>query len=65
VGQALQHLHSNSIVHRDIKLDNILIIDHEQGVTAKLADFGFATTLRLDSPLLNSFKGTRRGYMAP
>jgi serine/threonine protein kinase len=66
VGQALQHLHSNSIVHRDIKLDNILIFDHEQGgLTAKLADFGFATILRSDQTTLNSYKGTRRGYMAP
>jgi serine/threonine protein kinase len=67
VGQALLHLHSNSIVHRDIKLDNILIFDHEEtgGVTAKLADFGFASLLRSDQLTLNSFKGTRRGYMAP
>jgi serine/threonine protein kinase len=67
VGQALQHLHSNSIVHRDIKLDNILIFDHEDntGLTAKLADFGFASMLRSDQTTLNSFKGTRRGYMAP
>ncbi len=50
VGQAVLHLHSNSIVHRDIKLDNILIFDHEEGeegeIIAKLADFGFATVLR-------------------
>lgn len=66
VGQALLHLHGNSIVHRDIKLDNILVFDHEgQGVTAKLADFGFAAVLRSDQTTLNSFKGTRRGYMAP
>lgn len=66
VGQALLHLHSNSIVHRDIKLDNILIFDHEKGgITAKLADFGFATSLRSDQNTLNSYKGTRRGYMAP
>jgi serine/threonine protein kinase len=59
------HLHSNSIVHRDIKLDNILIIDGEEGATAKLADFGFATILPQGQKHLSSFKGTRRGYMAP
>lgn len=64
MGQALSHLHGNSIVHRDIKLDNILIIQHDQGVTAKLADFGFATVLS-EGQRLSSFKGTRRGFMAP
>lgn len=59
------HLHSKSIVHRDIKLDNILIIDASEGVTAKLADFGFATQLVPGENHLASFKGTRRGYMAP
>lgn len=65
IAEGLQYLHSNSIVHRDIKLDNILITDHEKGVTAKIADFGFATQLENPDQLVGSYKGTRRGYMAP
>jgi serine/threonine protein kinase len=38
---ALEHIHSNGLVHRDIKLDNILIspLDHRQ---IRLIDFGLA-----------------------
>ena len=38
---ALQHAHSEGIVHRDFKLENILIVGDD---TVKLADWGFAMT---------------------
>lgn len=30
-----------------------------------MADFGFATRLQEDQQMIGSYKGTRRGYMAP
>jgi calcium-dependent protein kinase len=43
---ALAYLHQLGIVHRDIKLDNIVFLDPEQGQTdlhIKIIDFGTAT----------------------
>eukprot|EP00041_Stephanoeca_diplocostata_P030984 m.951137 g.951137 ORF g.951137 m.951137 type:complete len:899 (-) comp23863_c0_seq1:429-3125(-) len=37
IGRGMQHLHSLSIVHRDLKSDNVLLDEH---YTAKVADFG-------------------------
>jgi serine/threonine protein kinase len=51
-------MQSNSITHRDLKLENILI---DQSLNIKIADFGFAT----ENPgMLESYKGTPV-YMAP
>ena len=58
---ALSYLHKQRILHRDIKLQNILI--GFDGM-AKLCDFGFARTMDIDTYLLTSFKGTPL-YMAP
>lgn len=53
--KALEHLHEQNIVHRDIKSDNILIT-RKGGV--RLADFGFTTELTPEQPKRRSVVGT-------
>lgn len=59
--QALHVLHSNRIIHRDMKPQNILVGSKQQ---IKLCDFGFARAIAHDASLLTSIKGTPL-YMAP
>lgn len=59
--QALHMLHSNRIIHRDMKPQNILIGSKQQ---VKLCDFGFARAISHDASMLTSIKGTPL-YMAP
>ncbi|GMI34661.1 hypothetical protein TeGR_g4500, partial [Tetraparma gracilis] len=59
--QALHYLHSNRIIHRDMKPQNILI---GATGTVKLCDFGFARAMSSDTVVLTSIKGTPL-YMSP
>lgn len=55
----LEYINSQNVVHRDIKLENILV---DKNMNLKLADFGFATNHNICQ--LSTFRGTQ-SYMAP
>ena len=59
--QALYYLHSNRVIHRDMKPQNILLGADN---TIKLCDFGFARAMSNSTVVLTSIKGTPL-YMAP
>jgi eukaryotic-like serine/threonine-protein kinase len=62
--------HSNNVVHRDLKPDNIVLLDGVEGDFVKILDFGLAKVLRGEdsgaSQLTNTgFALGTPGYMSP
>ncbi|KAL0967144.1 hypothetical protein UPYG_G00248380 [Umbra pygmaea] len=43
---AVEHLHTHGIVHRDLKIENFLLDEHNN---IKIVDFGLSNTLKVDS----------------
>ena len=57
----IEYLHSLGIIHRDIKLENILMASNSNNTDFKLADFGLATCIEK----LHKTKCGSPGFMAP
>jgi serine/threonine protein kinase len=49
--KGMKYLHSKNIVHRDLKLENILLSDGSSSAVVKIADFGLARFFSHDSEL--------------
>jgi len=59
--KAVAYCHANNVVHRDIKLENVLV---SKDFKIKLIDFGFSVILPNESYILYDYCGTPN-YIAP
>ena len=62
--QGVQALHSRNIIHRDIKIENILMSDNTKQASLRLADLGSAIKLE-SADDTSSFQIGTPGYLAP
>ena len=68
VGTAINAAHSRNVLHRDLKPENIFLVRSEEGVCAKVLDFGIARALEAGTISSTVTSGVVIGtpaYMAP
>ena len=58
--KGVHYLHSRGIVHRDLKLDNILLHGSVQGGDVKIADFGLSALVKVGSPGYDKSESVKR-----
>jgi serine/threonine protein kinase len=65
--EGIKHLHSENVIHRDLKLANILMLKTKQGQwRPKIADFGLSRQMEdYDASIANSAIGITTAYAAP
>jgi serine/threonine-protein kinase len=66
--KALEQMHSNNVVHRDLKPDNVMLIETTGTADfVKILDFGLARIISLDEPTLSQpeFVAGTPSYMSP
>ncbi|KAK1130917.1 hypothetical protein K0M31_017223 [Melipona bicolor] len=51
LASAVRFMHSRGVVHRDLKLENIVFVDESEDSPVKIVDFGFARVKRGCEPL--------------
>ena len=61
VDAGLEFLHSKNIIHRDLKLGNVLLTSSG---AVKIADFGVSRQLESSADFADTFVGTQ-GFLAP
>lgn len=62
---AVKQLHDCKILHRDLKLENVVLIERESGCQAKLADLGLAEFVSSEKATSKIKVSGTPGYIAP